>query len=517
MKRLIAAAICVLLLLGACGVIKETGERGRPIPASKLDMTDIGYPGRVEKFAVYFYNTTSKTLTAEIRTIIISQDANPAEVAVGELLMGPSNDSMLSKVAPEGMELERIEYSRDVANVYISYDGEVMQPKDKYILELAIANTVTDILGTTYISVFYNGLQTGFYNGIQAGLSGVPYAPLKKHTGSIEDAWLQESAIYAEVPSFPYPGDPKNDHEPESGDEDSLPPAEKQNEMTTVLYYISAGGGFILPETRKVKYTDGKYIEGLITELGKRPLNSNTMTNPLADDLKLIEPPAVKLASGGYSLLLNFSKLPIRYDYSDTKDAQLSYAAMAYTITGFVPGIESIEIYVNGVKVAPAGENAADEVKKSNYLGFMGSSAPIYFADKSSDLLLEVSRSMEQGKTWSARARLLELIKGPISGDEENAWPVMPAGITQSDVLSVDVYSDTVYVNLSQKFREDCAGLSSKNEMLLVYAIVNTLTAMDGISKVQFLIEGQQTDTLAGNICLSGPFIRNFGIIKKRS
>jgi spore germination protein GerM len=190
---------------------------------------------------------------------------------------------------------------------------------------------------------------------------------------------------------------------------------------------------------------------------------------------------------------------------------------MAYTIMGFVPGIGSIDIYVNGVKIAPEGKTSSDTIKRSYYLGYMGSSAPLYFADKNSDLLLEVSRSIEQGKTWSAYARLLELLKGPLSGDDENAWPVIPSGITEEDILSVDVYEDTAYVNLSQKFKEDSTGLSSKNEMLLVYAIVNTITAMDGISKVQFLIEGQQTDTLAGYICLSDPFLRNYGIIKQSS
>ena len=41
-----------------------------------------------------------------------------------------------------------------------------------------------------------------------------------------------------------------------------------------------------------------------------------------------------------------------------------------------------------------------------------------------------------------------------------------------------------------------------------MYAIVNTITAMDGISKVQFLIEGKQTQTLSGTLCLADPFLK---------
>jgi hypothetical protein len=38
---------------------------------------------------------------------------------------------------------------------------------------------------------------------------------------------------------------------------------------------------------------------------------------------------------------------------------------------------------------------------------------------------------------------------------------------------------------------------------------------MDGINKVQFLVEGKQADTLAGVICISDPFLKNYGIIKQ--
>ena len=51
-------------------------------------------------------------------------------------------------------------------------------------------------------------------------------------------------------------------------------------------------------------------------------------------------------------------------------------------------------------------------------------------------------------------------------------------------VLSVNVYNDTAYVNLSEDFKNACQGISSKAEMLLVYAIVNTVTAMDGINRI---------------------------------
>ena len=500
MKRLAAVIITICLLLNGCGVIRDNEELGELVPASTLNIDQGTDPGRIEKAALYFYNSTSKTLTAEVRNLMIGQDTNPAEVAAEELINGPSENMDLKSVAPAGMKLDYIEFSKEVANVYLLYEGEAMQPRDQFILESALANTISDLLGATYISFFYNGVQSGF--------SGFPCDTRQKQMGNIEDAFLQASGKYSvEVPVV----------KTMSTAEDTIPDGQEtlpvqSSELLTVLYYISADGGYILPEVKTVTYSDGAYIETLIEELKKDPQNKSAMLSPLAADVELIDTPEFTvLPGGGYHLTLNFTKPPTQYEYSDEKETALSCAAMIYTITSFVPGVESIDIYVAGKEMNAASTN----IMRNDYLGYIGSSATLYLADKESDLLLKVSRSMEQEKIWNVKARLLELMKGPLSGDGDNAWPVMPTGATEGDILSVDVYSDTAYVNLSQHFKDACANLSSKDEMLLVYAMVNTITAMDGISKVQFLVEGKQTDTLSGNMCLLDPLLRNYGIIKK--
>lgn len=509
MKKVIAVIAAVCIFLSGCGVIVDNNEKGRHVPTSHLDMTKLEYPGRLEKPAVYFYNASSKTLTAEIRPITIGQDTNPAEVAVKELLQGPYNDK-LSGVAPEGMTLDNIEYSRDVANVYLRYSGEPVDNRQKYMLEHAVSNTVSDILSTTYTCVFYNGIQTGF--------AGKPYNPIKKQTGNIEEAYLQASSRYEKVPSVPTGIDTEEPHAPTTPvQQEPVFTGPIETEISTVLYFISKDGGYILPEVRDVKYADGNYIQTVISELVKGPQNSSIMEAPLADDLVLEDEPVfVQAKDGGYILTLDFSKLPTRYDLSDPEESTLSYAALTYTLTNLIPGIDSINILINGNSVSiREGNTGSEAVKRSDYSGLIGSSVPLYFADKNSGLLLQVSRSMEQGRTWSAKQRLLELMKGPLSGDDESAWPVMPTGINERDIISVNVFTDTVYIDLSEEFMEACKGFSSKNEMLLIYAIVNTLTAMDGINKVQFLVEGKQTDALAGFLCLSDPFLRNYGIIKQ--
>ena len=178
MKRLIAALIALVMLLSGCGVIRESGQTGKPLPVGELEQTEGEFAGRVEKSPVYFWHPESDTLAAETRLMHIDQDRNPAEVAIEMLLEGPEDEEKLTPVATGDMRLDFIEYSNGVVNVYLLYPGYAIPDRDRFVLELAIANTITDILGASYTSVYYNGTNVGFY--------GFPSAPRKKHTGRIE-------------------------------------------------------------------------------------------------------------------------------------------------------------------------------------------------------------------------------------------------------------------------------------------------------------------------------------------
>ena len=52
----------------------------------------------------------------------------------------------LTKVAPDGMTLDFIEFSNGVANVYLNDEGLPMPKNEQYIMELAIGNTVSDLV-----------------------------------------------------------------------------------------------------------------------------------------------------------------------------------------------------------------------------------------------------------------------------------------------------------------------------------------------------------------------------------
>ena len=56
----------------------------------------------------------------------------------------------------------------------------------------------------------------------------------------------------------------------------------------------------------------------------------------------------------------------------------------------------------------------------------------------------------------------------------------------------------------------------STNELLTVYAIVNTVTAnLSSVERVQILIGGKQADTLAGHVDLRRPFERDTALVRE--
>ena len=219
--------IAVCFLMAGCSVIRQTDETGESVPVSVIDLPSDEQPYRVQKGAVYFYNKTSDTLSAEIRNLVIGQDENPARAAVEALLEGPSEGSGFVAVAPEGMELDFIEFTGSVANVYLKYSGEDLEPLQKYTLELAVTNTVTDILGAKYVCIFYNEEYTGF--------SGANSAPLEKHSGSVQEAYNQTSAKYIgalepqATPQDEQPADEQSADEPQPTDEPEATTAGRPN------------------------------------------------------------------------------------------------------------------------------------------------------------------------------------------------------------------------------------------------------------------------------------------------
>ena len=92
-----------------------------------------------------------------------------------------------------------------------------------------------------------------------------------------------------------------------------------------------------------------------------------------------------------------------------------------------------------------------------------------------------------------------ELIKGPQTKGNLATVP------SETKVRNIMTQDGICYVDLSSEFVSRHSGGKDK-ELLTIYSIVNSLTALDDVSKVQFLIEGEKQEEYKGNVEFGQPF-----------
>ena len=77
------------------------------------------------------------------------------------------------------------------------------------------------------------------------------------------------------------------------------------------------------------------------------------------------------------------------------------------------------------------------------------------------------------------------------------------------------VRDGTAVLDFDGAIQRDHPG-GSAGELITVYAIVNTLTEIEGIERVMFLIEGRTVESLAGHMDLRWPIERDESFIVTR-
>ncbi|MCC8169917.1 MAG: GerMN domain-containing protein, partial [Oscillospiraceae bacterium] len=99
-----------------------------------------------------------------------------------------------------------------------------------------------------------------------------------------------------------------------------------------------------------------------------------------------------------------------------------------------------------------------------------------------------------------------ELISGPAAKEFE------PTLSKDTVLLSVDTEDGICFVNFKSSFLDKNSGNQEK-EILAIYSIVDSLTELENITRVQFLMDGKKVD-MFGTINISSMFGRNSDMIE---
>ena len=88
-----------------------------------------------------------------------------------------------------------------------------------------------------------------------------------------------------------------------------------------------------------------------------------------------------------------------------------------------------------------------------------------------------------------------------LNGEEYARMP-----LDRADTLKIE-QDGTAYADFTRELAKK--GQGSYGEMMLCYAITNTLTEFPEIKRVQILIEGKKAITLSGHMDIEDPLTRN--------
>lgn len=127
---------------------------------------------------------------------------------------------------------------------------------------------------------------------------------------------------------------------------------------------------------------------------------------------------------------------------------------------------------------------------------------PVYFSSRDTGLL---EPELHQGSATIEQV-LADLLAGPRL---EHLAGVIPADTV---VLDYRLSGETLYVSFSHHLVTNHPG-GSTGEILTVYAIVNSLTGIDGVERVQILVENQVVDTLAGHLNLQRALRKDYSAL----
>ncbi len=276
-------------------------------------------------------------------------------------------------------------------------------------------------------------------------------------------------------------------------------------EYETELFFAGAGKTGLASETVKVYVTTiDEIYETVVNELLKGPSSQN-LVRLIPAETKLL---SVKFSEG--ILTLDFSEEIYTPEESENiliRTSLVKTMTMMNEITGvklLVDGEPMVDS--DGEEIGILGKedvvyDTEPETEEKKYI-------KLYFSDLKSEKLIAEAREITVSEKETMEMRVLkELIKGPVN---PKLMKTIPA---ETKILSVETKEGVCFVNLSQEFKNRHTG-GSAGEMMTVYSIVNSLTEVEGVERVQFLIEGQKKDVFI-HLIFNEPFTRDSELIQK--
>ena len=190
----------------------------------------------------------------------------------------------------------------------------------------------------------------------------------------------------------------------------------------------------------------------------------------------------------------------------------LTRAAIVKTLTQFSEEIQYVSFVIGQVPMKEDNGNVL-MMRGRDFVSSIGGNAEyvredyvtMYFVTEDGMMLQTEDVIVKYSSTINLETAVVNsLISGPITSN------LKPALSTDVVVNKVTVKEGICYVDLNDMFLERVDG---QNFQLNIYSVVNTLTQIPGISRVQFLIDGEIFDGKVDGYRLDTLFEKNMAIV----
>ncbi|WP_170240353.1 GerMN domain-containing protein [Thermosediminibacter litoriperuensis] len=186
-------------------------------------------------------------------------------------------------------------------------------------------------------------------------------------------------------------------------------------------------------------------------------------------------------------------------------EVQLKKLQIVFTLTEFQD--------ITGVRISVEGEPFEEDFERPELINETPSqdtaaeisTVTVYYADKDRNYLVPVTYAIKnpnlstEEKASYALARLLE---GP--GPDKKLGRIFPDNVTLKNFYIRDTIA---YVDVGKDLLLDLLD-ESHLEKIAVESVVQTLTSIEGVEKVQFLIDGKVMGSIAGHVNIGEPISR---------
>lgn len=268
-----------------------------------------------------------------------------------------------------------------------------------------------------------------------------------------------------------------------------------------MVYYLNAATTKLVPREYEVQ-TEINDQEALVAELMDQFLH-------VPKDLDCQPGITDKVAYQGSRQEDQVLYLYFDVNYTAMKPEReiLCRAALTRMLTQ-IPGIDYINIYCGDQPLMdrqgnPVGMLAANDfiMNTSNVNAYEKTELTLYFADETGNSLVEEKREVVHNINTSLEQLVVEqLIAGP---GQEGHYATLPS---DCKILSLSVTDNVCYINFDVSFLNTTLPV---NEYVPIYSIVDSLSEMTTITKVQIMVNGSQNVMFRDVVSLGTTFERS--------